>query len=129
MSATLRRVSAREAHELVSHAEYTYIDVRAAEDFAEAHPRGAVNVPFEGDVAPFVAAVRARFSPDAKLVVGCRMGVRSLVAARALVEAGFVDVVDQRAGWDGARDPFGRVVEPGWKREGLPFSEGPEPRS
>ena len=37
-------------------------------------------------------------------------------AAQALVAAGFTNVIDQRAGWDGARDSFGQVTEPGWSR-------------
>ena len=41
-----------------------------------------------------------------------------------LEAAGFVAVVDQRAGWDGERGPFGEVVTPGWKRAGLPTEEG-----
>jgi hypothetical protein len=37
---------------------------------------------------------------------------------------GFTSVVDQRAGWDGARDPFGQITEPGWSRVGLPAEQG-----
>ena len=37
-----------------------------------------------------------------------------------LVAAGFTNVLEQRAGWDGARGSFGEIVEPGWKRAGLP---------
>jgi hypothetical protein len=46
--------------------------------------------------------------------------VRSLEAAEVLVAAGFANVVDQRAGWDGARGDFGELLEPGWKRLALP---------
>ena len=46
--------------------------------------------------------------------LGCAAGMRSRQAAQALEAAGFAHVVDQRAGWDGARDPFGQVVEKGW---------------
>jgi hypothetical protein len=37
---------------------------------------------------------------------------------------GFTSVLDQHAGWDGARDPFGKVSEPGWSRVGLPVESG-----
>jgi hypothetical protein len=36
------------------------------------------------------------------------------------VLAGFTRVLDQRAGWDGKRGPFGEISEPGWSRAGLP---------
>jgi len=125
-NATPHRISPQEASERLT-AGYTYLDVRTEEEFAEGHPAGSVNVPFaimsDGVMTPnpeFLEAVNARFAKDAKLVVGCRSGGRSLRAARALLEAGFTDVVDQRAGWDGARDPFGQLTEPGWSRVGLP---------
>ena len=41
-------------------------------------------------------------------------------AATVLIAAGFNDVVDQRAGYDGARDSFGRVTDVGWVEKGLP---------
>ena len=127
MNDAVRRVSPREAHELVTRAGYTYLDVRHRDDFADGHPPGALNVPFDpaaaSAAAAFVEAVAARLPRTAKLVVGCRVGVRSLGAARALLAAGFAEVVDQRAGWEGARDAFGRVVERGWKSEGLPVEE------
>ena len=45
---------------------------------------------------------------------------RSLKAQAMLVAAGFTNVLEQRAGWDGARGSFGEVIEEGWKRAGLP---------
>ena len=80
--------------------------------------------------AEFLAVMTAAFPWDARLVVGCKAGGRSLRAAQALLGAGFTSVLDQRAGWDGARNPFGQVTEPGWLRAGLPVEEGqPEGRS
>ena len=118
MASEPKRVSAREAYALLKDAGYAYVDVRTQAEFAEGHPAGAVNVPLA--LADFVGAMRARFALDAKIVVGCRSGNRSLRAARMLLEAGFTNVVEQRAGWDGVRDAFGQLLEPGWEREGLP---------
>jgi rhodanese-related sulfurtransferase len=74
--------------------------------------------------------MRAAFDRDAKIIVGCEMGGRSLRAAQMLLAEGFSNVIDQRAGWGGARDPFGRVKEPGWGPAGLPSEQGrPEGRS
>jgi rhodanese-related sulfurtransferase len=60
------------------------------------------------------------FATDAKLVVGCKAGGRSRRAAEALTAAGFTNVVDQKAGWDGVRDAFGALKEPGWSPSNLP---------
>ena len=124
-----QRISPQEASERLA-AGYTYLDVRTEEEFAEGRPAGAVNVPFAimlgGAMTPnpdFVSAVSSLFPKDAKLVLGCRSGGRSLRAAHALIAAGFTDIIDQRAGWDGVRDPFGQLTEPGWARTGLPVDQ------
>lgn len=115
------RISPSEAHAKVTADGFTYIDVRTPEEFAEGRPAGAVNIPL-GDA--FVQAVSARFAPDAPIVVGCKAGGRSLRAATALVAAGFTNVLDQRAGFDGVRGAFGELTEPGWSRAGLPQDVG-----
>src|SRR6187397_2525860 len=116
---SVQRISAREAHALVSEQGYVYLDVRAVPEFDTGHPAGAYNVPLLTpragggmDENPhFVDEVRAALPDPSKIVVGCASGVRSLRAAELLGEAGFRDVVEQRAGIDGVRDPFGRVRE------------------
>ena len=112
------RVSPAEAHAKMKDEGYTYVDVRTPVEFAAGHPAGAVNVPFGGP--EFVAAMEERFAKDAPLVLGCKSGNRSARAASALAAAGFTRLLDQRAGWDGARGTFGEIVEPGWSRAGLP---------
>ena len=72
----------------------------------------------------FLRVVTGNFAKDARIVVGCRGGARSLRAATELITHGYTDVLDQRAGWDGARDPFGQLAEPGWSRAGLPVETG-----
>ena len=68
----------------------------------------------------FLAQVAALFGPEQRLVVGCQSGVRSLKAAQLLLQHGYANLVEQRAGMEGVRDPFGRVKEKGWRAEGLP---------
>ena len=68
----------------------------------------------------FLAVVGALYAKDAKLVVGCKAGGRSLRAAEMLIGAGYTNIIDQRAGFDGPRDPFGALTEPGWAPAGLP---------
>ena len=124
------RISPQEASAKLAEG-FTYVDVRTVEEFEAGHPPGAVNVPLmhaaPGGMTPnpeFLRVLSAVFQVDAKLVVGCKAGGRSLRAARALLGAGFTSVLDQRAGWDGARDAFGQLTEPGWSRAGLPAEHG-----
>lgn len=112
---------------------YVYLDVRTPVEYAEGHPPGAYNVPFAYSAADglapnpaFVDEVRALVPPTRPVVVGCATGVRSLAAARLLIEAGFQQVVEQRAGMSGVRDAFGRVQERGWRDEGLPVEGADE---
>jgi rhodanese-related sulfurtransferase len=125
------RISPQEASVKLAEG-WTYVDVRTVEEFEEGHPPGARNVPImhggPGGMVnnpDFLSVMRAVFALDAMLVVGCKSGGRSLRALRALLGAGFTRVLDQRAGWDGARDAFGQVTEPGWSRAGLPVERGP----
>src|SRR5687767_8384084 len=122
-----KRVSPEEAKRLIDEDGYTYLDVRTEAEFAAGRPVGAKLVPFmfagAAGMTPnpdFVKSVEAQFPKDTKLVVGCKAGGRSIKAATALVAAGFTNVIDQRAGFDGARDAFGKVTEPGWAPAGLP---------
>lgn len=108
---------------------YVYVDVRTGVEFASGHPAGAVHVPLMVDGPRgrvlnegFVDEMLARFPKNAKLVLGCRSGQRSLRALDLLEAAGFEHLVDQRAGFDGVRDAFGGIVEPGWLASGLPIA-------
>jgi rhodanese-related sulfurtransferase len=128
--ASPKRITPKEASEKLAQG-YTYVDVRTVEEFEAGHPEGAVNVPIAlaggGGMAPnpdFMRVMTAAFPKDAKIVVGCKAGGRSLRAAQALLAEGFTDVLDQKGGWDGERNPFGQMVEPGWSRVGLPSATG-----
>jgi rhodanese-related sulfurtransferase len=128
-----KRVTPKEAAELMSQG-WTYVDVRSIPEFEQGHPRGAVNVPLlhahGGRMVPnarFAEIVEAAFARDDRLVVGCKMGGRSLQAATMLEAAGFKNVVDMRGGFSGERDMFGRVQTPGWSESGLPVATEAEP--
>lgn len=112
---------------------YQYVDVRTQAEFESGHPAGAYNVPVAlaapGGMTPnpdFVEVMKKAFAADSKLVIGCQSGGRSQRAVAALEGAGFHNMVEQRAGWGGARDAFGRVNEAGWQAEGLPAASGPD---
>lgn len=124
--ANVKRVSPAEAKQLVDEG-WVYLDVRSEAEFAAGHPAGSLNVPIAhqgpGGMKPnaeFLPVVEALYPKDARLVVGCQAGGRSLRAAETLTAAGFTQIIDQRAGFGGARDAFGQVTEPGWAAAGLP---------
>jgi rhodanese-related sulfurtransferase len=125
--ANVTRVSPAEAQKLVDEQGYTYVDVRSEPEYSAGHPAGAHNVPLMNSgpagMTPnpeFLDVITAAYPKDAKLVVGCAAGGRSLKAAEMMIAAGFTDVIDQRAGFKGARNAFGAVTEPGWEAVGLP---------
>ena len=125
--ATIQRVSPDEAKKLLDEEGYTYLDVRSEPEYQAGHPVGAENVPLmhagPAGMTPnpdFLAVVQAVYPKDAKLVVGCKAGGRSLKAAEMMIGAGYTNLIDQRAGFDGPRDAFGALSEKGWSPAGLP---------
>jgi len=130
----VKRVSPEEADRMVKEDGYVYLDVRSIPEFEAGHPSGAYNIPIMHQTTAgmqpngeFMKVVTSTFDRAAKIVVGCRSGNRSLRAAQMLLQAGFVDVVDQRAGTSGARDPFGQLQEAGWEHAGLDMAMDPHP--
>lgn len=128
------RITPEEADRLAREEGYVHLDVRSVEEFRLGHPAGAYNVPLqhqgpEGlvDNPDFLRVVQACLPSEAGLVVACRSGNRSRRAAAMLVAAGYTRVVEQRAGFAGARDPFGRASESGWQRTGLPVASDAQP--
>jgi E3 ubiquitin-protein ligase RNF13 len=123
----------RVAERLESGVEAVYLDVRTVAEFELGHAPGAFNVPLfvrsdrTGAVienTDFLSVVRAALPEQAEVFVGCAHGIRSFHAARLLLEAGWRQVANVGAGWDGKRDFVGRVLSPGWRDAGLPVSLG-----
>ena len=116
---------------------YTYIDVRSVQEFEDGHPAGAVNIPLihqdsrTGQMIPnreFLQVVQANFSHDAKLLIGCQVGGRSMQAAQILAGSGYADVSNVVGGYGGARDQFtGAVRAEGWAQAGLPSESAAGP--
>jgi rhodanese-related sulfurtransferase len=129
----VKRVTPVEADALLKEG-WTYLDVRSIPEFDAGHPAGAANVPLlhqtGGRMAPnpaFQSVVEGNYAKDAKLVVGCKMGGRSMQAASLLEAAGFTSVVDMRGGFSGERDNLGRVACAGWAESGLPVESACAP--
>jgi len=128
----LKRITPQEAYDLMEDEGYVYIDVRTEPEFEGGHPEGAYNIPFmvrgPAGLTPnpdFLKTVEANFPKDAKIILGCQSGNRSLKALVQLTEAGYTQVVEQLAGFGGAKDRFGSTTEPGWQAAGLPVDIRP----
>ena len=125
----MKDVSAKEAHDLMdSDPDYVYLDVRSVPEFEAGHPARAINIPIMhlvpgAGMSPnndFAAVAEANLAKDAKLLVGCKTGMRSARAAELLAQMGYSDVTNMRGGFAGLSDNTGRLVEPGWSTLNLP---------
>jgi phage shock protein E len=67
------------------------LDVRTAEEFADAHVPGALNIPVQE-----LQQRQAELGNDKQqpIIIYCRSGARSAMAARMLSQAGFTRVKD-----------------------------------
>jgi rhodanese-related sulfurtransferase len=124
-----RSVSPEEAAALLAEG-YVYVDVRSEPEFEAGHVPGALNVPLlhqgPGGMTPnpdFLSVMQQAFGSGEKMVVGCKAGGRSKKAVDQLAQAGFSELAEMSAGWDGSRDAFGRSV-PGWSKKDLPVEQG-----
>jgi hydroxyacylglutathione hydrolase len=90
------RMPAAELLERVEQRKLLVLDVRAADEYAEGHVPGAVNIPL-GELPE-----RAGELPQRPIVVHCEGGYRSAVASSLLQAAGrrkITDMCDGFAGW------------------------------
>jgi rhodanese-related sulfurtransferase len=127
----MKEVSAQEAYELIeSDPQYIYLDVRSVPEFEAGHPEKAINIPIlhfnpATGMTPnedFPTVAEANLPKDAKLVVGCKTGMRSARACDVLSQMGYTNVANVRGGFAGMSDNFGRLIEPGWSTLNLPTS-------
>lgn len=91
-TASHQTISAAVAKQMLdTEAEYILLDVRSPEEFAEQHIAGALLIP------DYEIATRAQAELpdlDALILIYCRSGRRSALAAAALVELGYTNVYD-----------------------------------
>lgn len=74
--------------------------------------------------ADFCQNVRDIADNDAPIYVMCRVGGRSASACQALLEAGFTDVSNVDAGFEGQPNDQGhRSTVDGWRAQGLPWRQ------
>ena len=87
-----RQVSSAEAQKLMgSESDYIILDVRRADEYASGHIPGAINVANETIVDKEPKELPDK---DQLILVYCRSGNRSKVAAEALVSLGYSEVYE-----------------------------------
>lgn len=102
---TYRQVTAEEAAVIMEEeSDFIILDVRTAEEFAEKHISGAVNISNETIGTEEIAEL-----PDKNqlILVYCRSGNRSKQASAKLAELGYTNVVEFGGinDWNGAVEP------------------------
>uniref|UniRef100_A0A6M2F145 Rhodanese domain-containing protein n=1 Tax=Populus davidiana TaxID=266767 RepID=A0A6M2F145_9ROSI len=112
-----RSVPVHVAHELLQ-VGHQYLDVRTHDEFRAGHPSGAINIPYMLNNgaemfknSKFLEEVSSQFGKDDDIVVGCKSGRRSLMAASDLQSAGFNRVIDVAGGYTA------------WTENGLPIAK------
>jgi rhodanese-related sulfurtransferase len=127
----IKELTPQQAHDILTNdPNAVYIDVRTEGEFANGHPRGAVNIPVafpdpgRGMMvnSDFVRVVEANFPREKKIILGCQAGPRSTSAANMLQQAGYQDVSNLLGGFGGMHDQTGKISAPGWASSGLPVS-------
>ena len=86
------QISAEEAKTIMdSESEYIIVDARTEEEFSEGHIEGAILIP-EYEVAD--CAEEKIPDKDALILVYCRSGRRSKIAAQSLADLGYTNVME-----------------------------------
>ena len=88
---TYRKISSKEAKEMMDDGGATVVDVRTEAEYREKHIPGAVLVPNETIRAE---APEELPNKETVLLVYCRSGVRSKAAAEKLISLGYQNVYD-----------------------------------
>lgn len=103
-----REVGAQEAARMIANVDPLILDVRTRREFAAGHLENAVPIPVQELQGRLGELSAHREKP---VLVYCATGNRSTVAAKLLIDAGFLQVVNLRRG----------IAE--WNHEGLPTAK------
>lgn len=88
----IQKISAHEAHEMMTSNEVVVLDVRTPEEYAERHIVNARLLTL--DAIGETTAAEAAPDKEAPVFVYCRSGVRSAEAARKLEALGYQEIYD-----------------------------------
>ncbi len=90
-SAGFEEISPEEAKELIGEANVVLLDVRTQEEYDEGHIEGAVLLPYDAITADSAGLPADK---DATIIIYCRSGRRSAIAAETLLGLGYTRVYD-----------------------------------
>lgn len=121
-------VSPQAAWNLVSNGQAVLVDVRTAEERAfVGYVPDSVHVPWATGTSltrnpRFVRELESKVGKDKTILLLCRSGKRSALAAEAAKKAGFTDVFNVLEGFEGEIDAQQhRGSADGWRYRGLPW--------
>jgi len=102
-----KKITAQEAHAMmIQSSNYILLDVRTEDEYKEERIEGAKLIPYD-EIKNRAAAELS--NKNQLIFIYCRSGVRSEIAARALVELGYSNVYD----FGGILDwPYGTIGDP-----------------
>ncbi len=131
-SQEITELSPQEAYEMAQNPSSYLIDVRSIAEYVFiGHPEMAYNIPssFWNEEEKgfrtndtFVEELTARFKKNDVLIFLCRSGVRSLSAAKIMVQAGYRKVYNLTQGFEGEKDENGYRTIGGWKNSGVSYT-------
>jgi rhodanese-related sulfurtransferase len=117
-----------DAWQLVEQGAAVLVDVRSAEERKfVGHVPGSLHVAWATGTSltrnpRFVRELEARVKKDAVVLLLCRSGKRSALAAEAATKAGFASVFNVAEGFEGEIDAAQhRGIHNGWRFQGLPW--------
>lgn len=123
-------VSPRDAWALVAAGHARLVDVRTTEERTfVGHVPDSLHVPWATGTSltrnpRFVRELEAKMGKDAVVLLLCRSGNRSALAAQAAAKAGFTQVFNVLEGFEGDLDDAGhRGTTNGWRLHGLPWRQ------
>lgn len=88
--ASVTKISAAKAKEMMESQDVIIVDVRTQEEYNEGYIPNAILIPNES----IVGEPEALMDKDATILVYCRSGNRSAQAAKKLVDLGYTNVYD-----------------------------------
>jgi rhodanese-related sulfurtransferase len=121
-------VSPRLAWSLFSTGQAKLVDVRSSEERKfVGHVPDSIHVPWATGTSltrnpRFVRELEAKTGKDVRILLLCRSGKRSALAAEAAAHAGFTQVFNVLEGFEGEIDSqHHRGEQDGWRFHGLPW--------
>jgi len=100
------RVGVQEFADVIASPGVTIVDVRTAEEYAQGHIEGAVNIPVEN--SDFIDQV-SQLDPNGTYAVYCRSGNRSQAAVAGMSDVGINGIFELESGtngWSGEGQPL-----------------------